>query len=115
MKDNNIREAAEKLTKALEILNSRHKDTTGLGAVITLLKEVKGELTKAEGEKEEEGWISCEDRLPDDKQYIIIYCQDDIAFNPSGRIAISYFSKKYGFNSGVKVTHWMPLPTPPKG
>lgn len=66
------------------------------------------------------GWISVKDRLPDDKERYLI-CTED------GRIDIAYyqpigdtFSEYEPFWQGscrftASVTHWQPLPEPPKG
>ena len=62
-------------------------------------------------------WISVEDRLPEEKVDCIVhyrhaYCDND------GYWAIGfccYDGEKFLFNPAYKVTHWMPLPQPPKG
>lgn len=62
-------------------------------------------------------WISVDDRLPEENVNCIVhyrhaYCDDD------GYFAIGfcfYDGKKFQFDSAYKVTHWMPLPLPPKG
>lgn len=61
-------------------------------------------------------WISVEDRLPEEKvscivHYIHTYCDND------GYWAIGfcfYDGEKFQFEPAYKVTHWMPLPEPPK-
>ena len=61
-------------------------------------------------------WISVEDRLPEEKVNCIVhyrhaYCDND------GYWAIGfcfYDGEKFQFDSAYKVTHWMPLPEPPK-
>jgi len=64
-------------------------------------------------------WISIEDRLPDDdKNYyetVLVYCQyaackecDVAYFNDYG----DFIDEKHG--QIVPVTHWQPLPQPPK-
>lgn len=64
------------------------------------------------------GWISVQDRLPEESGYYLV-------FTDIGRIALLSYSKKYqAFNAHddsyseeyvITVTHWMPLPNPPKG
>ena len=62
-------------------------------------------------------WISVDDRLPEEKVNCIVhykhaYCDND------GYWAIGfcfYDGEKFQFDPAYKVTHWMPLPTPPKG
>ena len=61
-------------------------------------------------------WISVEDRLPEEKVNCIVhykhaYCDTD------GYWAIGfccYDGEKFKFDPAYKVTHWMPLPEPPK-
>ena len=63
-------------------------------------------------------WISVEDRLPEKSGYYLV-------FTDIGRIALLAYSKKYqAFNAHddsyseeyvIPVTHWMPMPNPPKG
>ena len=62
-------------------------------------------------------WISVDDRLPEEKVNCIVhykhaYCDND------GYWAIGicfYDGEKFQLNLAYKVTHWMPLPEPPKG
>ena len=62
-------------------------------------------------------WISVNERLPEEKVDCIVhykhaYCDND------GYWAIGmcfYDGEKFQFNPAYKVTHWMPLPNPPKG
>ena len=62
-------------------------------------------------------WVSVEDRLPTDKlNYIVyykhVYCDDDGYY----AIGVSFYDgKEFQINLAYKVTHWMPLPQPPKG
>ena len=62
-------------------------------------------------------WISVDDRFPEEKANCIVYykhayCDNDgyweigICFNDG---------EKFHINPAYKVTHWMPLPHPPKG
>ena len=62
-------------------------------------------------------WISVEDRLPEEKVNCIVhykhaYCDYDdywaIGF-------CFYDGEKFRIDLSYKVTHWMPLPQPPKG
>ena len=61
-------------------------------------------------------WISVEDRLPEEKVNCIVhyrhaYCDDDDYW----AIGICFYDgEKFQINPAYKVTHWMPLPEPPK-
>jgi hypothetical protein len=61
-------------------------------------------------------WISVKDRLPEDSQEVIIYSE-------GGKVEAGvYYCKEFGFDYYdvsirdiiVNVTHWMPLPEPPR-
>ena len=62
-------------------------------------------------------WISVEDRLPEEKVNCIVhykhaYCENDDYWT----IGICFYDgEKFQLNPAYKVTHWVPLPTPPKG
>lgn len=61
-------------------------------------------------------WISVNDRLPADDDQIVLVCLDGISIDLGfcGRLGLGgrFWST---FNSGGgSVTHWMPLPEPPK-
>lgn len=74
-----------------------------------------GELTEMVEQLEEAQpkWISVEEMLPDD-------CIDVLVFTRSGytsSISIAHALKGRWFSKGIPVetvTHWMPLPEPPK-
>ena len=62
-------------------------------------------------------WISVDERLPEEKANCIVYYQHSYCDN-DGYWAIGicfYDGEKFQLNPAYKVTHWMPLPTPPKG
>ena len=62
-------------------------------------------------------WISVKDRLPEETVNCIVhyrhaYCNND------GYWAIGfccYDGEKFLFDPAYKITHWMPMPNPPKG
>ena len=56
-------------------------------------------------------WISVEERLPDGQGRFLIA-------DEAGDMMVAFWTKQFGWLSSVrtnKVTHWMPLPMPPKG
>ena len=67
-------------------------------------------------------WISVDDRLPEEGEYVLCVLK---GFNYGGKIQVCKFvpadkfkDKPYfeHFRNGFpSVTHWMPLPNPPKG
>lgn len=63
-------------------------------------------------------WISVKDRLPEDGVSVLAIC----FYKEKRRMLVCYMSKKNVGNwytkvagQRVQVTHWMPLPEPPKG
>ena len=62
-------------------------------------------------------WISVDDELPEEKLDCIVhykhaYCDNDDYW----AIGICFYDgEKFQINPAYKVTHWMPLPQPPKG
>ena len=62
-------------------------------------------------------WVSVEDRLPGEKVNCIVhykhaYCDNDDYW----AIGICFYDgEKFQMDWSYKVTHWMPLPKPPKG
>lgn len=59
-------------------------------------------------------WISVKDRMPDDSTFVLVFGRE----TPIGE-HFTYMDVCY-FNSSIKsllwehITHWMPLPEPPK-
>ena len=72
-------------------------------------------------------WISVDDRLPDNKEYDWVLAQvvEDNGYMHIPRVMEyrqakdDWFEETYGWlsehNGAFTVTHWMPLPKPPKG
>lgn len=57
---------------------------------------------------EREGWVSVEDRLPKEYEYVLTYTNKN-------KVEIDKLLKAYGWESTHDiVTHWMPLPAAPK-
>lgn len=55
-------------------------------------------------------WISVKDKVPMIGEYVLVYVSDK-CFQMTNIVVTLY--DKYGFNIS-NVTHWMPLPGPPK-
>ena len=67
--------------------------------------ELKAEVERLKGD----GWISVEDRLPEEKGYYL-GCED---WNITAKAFVVYFDKEENIFY-QKCTHWRPLPNPPK-
>ena len=58
-------------------------------------------------------WISVEDRLPDDQEEVLVCTRSKNGYR---NIDKGYWSIDRFIHRGrAEVTHWMPLPEPPKG
>ena len=57
-------------------------------------------------------WISVDDRLPEKDEVVIIYTDRDFIY--AGELIGDTWFLDYD-NWTETVTHWMPLPNPPKG
>ena len=58
-------------------------------------------------------WIPVTERLPRDRQFVLVYCGDNKRIRPSDRFDVAILLGDSIFTS-LGVTHWMPLPEPPK-
>lgn len=63
-------------------------------------------------------WIPVSERLPDEGKFVLVYGQylhnnifDGGTMAVSRRLDVNYWS---GFGRTERITHWMPLPEPPK-
>lgn len=74
-------------------------------------------------ENHECGWISVKDELPPDDEYVLVYVYGQIkvyfyAVSDDGQERCHWWEDEGGsFHSDITdgdVTHWMPLPSPPK-
>ena len=57
-------------------------------------------------------WISVEDRLPEEGQSVIVHYLD--GWMPIAHLLNGKWYQSGGETSWLSVTHWMPLPEPPK-
>lgn len=62
-------------------------------------------------------WVSVDDRLPEEKVNCIVhykhaYCDNDDYWATG---ICFYDGEKFQIGLAYKVTHWMPMPQPPKG
>ena len=56
-------------------------------------------------------WISVKDRLPDVEMEVLVFDGYDIG---TGYLKENYEWFLFSENLYIKITHWMPLPEPPK-
>lgn len=63
------------------------------------------------GEKAEGKWIPVTERLPEDDRQVLACTKHGRAFSAH----YDHKWKRWQVSHSVKITHWMPLPEPPKG
>ncbi len=59
-------------------------------------------------------WISVKDRLPENDDRVLVYLDSERSYTKIDTDRIYYRGGQW-VRWGNDVTHWMPLPTPPKG
>lgn len=101
--------------KLVELLDDMQRSGTGYFGSAIENKKIADYLIRHGVTVQE--WISVKDRLPEEKVNCIVhykhaYCDNDdywaIGF-------CFYDGEKFRIDLLYKVTHWMPLPQPPKG
>lgn len=101
-----MKELIEKLEDKIKNTPTNTSENRRIRGVYTdCLIMVKQALQQRESE-----WISVEDRLPEEFKSVLV-CGDDIRSVALYKDAIFYVDFSVLHHS--KVTHWMPLPTPP--
>ena len=73
------------------------------------------EIQRLENELKKYDWVSVKDRLPEDGQEVFAYCSEADSFE---MLVLRCLSENMWINRALdiyeNVTHWMPLPLPPK-
>lgn len=65
--------------------------------------------------KKHKGWISVDDRLPTEHDVYTVYCPSSLCFqHEKEQIQMVSFHPDTGWNSPTRITHWQPIPKPPK-
>ena len=111
-----VREKLVELLKESKLCSKRFDDQYSDGTIAIIADHLI-----ANGVTVQE-WISVDDRLPEEGEYVLCVLK---GFNYGGKIQVCKFvpadkfkDKPYfeHFRNGFpSVTHWMPLPQPPKG
>ena len=61
-----------------------------------------------------DGWISVDDRLPDDNVDILIWSNDVAVVGRYWSLVAKFLCSDARVAQGMDVTHWQPLPPPPE-
>ena len=80
-------------------------------AQAVVLKEFEAKLEELAEVKAKRSWISVKDRLPDEKQRVLVRCKT-VGTTVGWRLWGEWMTDLG--DGGSKVTHWMPLPEPPE-
>ena len=125
----NVREKLVEIMEDLGCNNEYCKDCefcNDIDGCVHRRKEIIADRLIANGVTVQE-WISVKDRLPDNKEYDWVLAQvvEDNGYMHIPRVMEyrqlknDWFEETYGWlsehNGVFTVTHWMPLPKPPKG
>ena len=83
-----------------------------LDEAATALEQLQAENDRLKKEVQQMRWIPVEERLPKPQENPVIAC------DYTG-VCLAWYSPTMGWQyrtglSGVDITHWMPLPSPPK-
>ena len=62
----------------------------------------------------EDPWISIKDRIPDHADEVMVSYNNGIAFAKYWETTGMWLSNNSNVNNGDLVTHWQPIPSPPK-
>lgn len=105
--------------------NAPHENAFVLGSALidvqTTLEEAAAEIIRLRGLQE---WIRVEDRLPETEDEVLVFSEFGIEvdrWRMQGECPVSFSSMtiETGMNwddhEFDEVTHWMPIPPPPKG
>lgn len=105
-----MKEQIEEMTKDLcdiECKGMKCDECDGYACEYRMLAEALYNAGYQKQEKQE--WISVEERLPERNGRYLTHCN----IENQSLVCVLYYCKIGGFNEGT-VTHWMPLPEPPK-
>ena len=112
---------AEKYTKReIETATKNNCLTIRLNLAYAEIESLKRKYNEALKAQSKQKWISCDDRLPETDGYYLVYGTEYDFFSGEeipycGILQYSLKYKVWNTKAPIKVTHWQPLPEPPKG
>lgn len=98
------------IDRAIEILNPEHREH------YDGLEEINEACRMGMEALERSRWIPCSERLPDDYGKYLV-CVESAAFPGATNVTIWVYDGdgwKYEYVRVPNITHWQPLPEPPK-
>lgn len=110
-----IEEIIESLDNHASMLDnmSRHQAKTGKSSMADVCRAAIA-LLRTHPDARPNGWISVKERLPEPIVDVLALHRDDMTGEPYICIEWVDHEKEWIFNHRGPVTHWMPLPKPPK-
>lgn len=105
-----------------ELLDQFNSQSSDISSYVTLTEFIDRELQKAYELGQKAQWISCEERLPNYGDPVLIVVDgkaQPLTFMRDGADDTADWFEPYGGDMGEEsfwmrqVTHWMPLPEPP--
>lgn len=106
-----------------ELCNKRIKDTWNSGVApvswAAAYADFKDDIDSVPTITPPNEWVSVEERLPNDKQIVLFHQKDGFIycaeyFEGNKILSSAWFIDNDSWDA-EEVTHWMPLPAPPKG
>ena len=104
------KEQIEKMTKIIGNAILFDKFDFGMHDKTEIIARKAAEKFYAEGYRKHGEWIGVEERLPDEQGRFLIVDKE-------GQMNTAFYSPRFGWFSHFRIkniTHWMPLPEPPK-
>ena len=94
-----------------EFLSS--KECPGLGSLPENFETFNKMMQSYADHCEETAWVSIEERLPESYEDVLLYCQE-FGVQMLGFVNENDRFFQIGFSQTFGITHWRPLPKPPK-
>lgn len=109
------------MTRAIDagILQDNLTDIYGDSNMLVYLKDVLDLIDEQPTLTPPNEWVRVEERLPNDKQIVLFHQKDEFIycaeyFEGNKILSSAWFIDNDSWEA-EEVTHWMPLPAPPKG
>lgn len=78
------------------------------------IEDIRAMLARLPADEPKSSWISVKDKLPEDPLQTIIVTDGNQVCVAVYSVVYGEFSVMCGRDTAFSVTHWMPLPEPPK-
>ena len=103
----------DELREKIDLWKKSTTDTALMSVLHDVLKQIDVAIYEMDHQEAESPWHRVEDELPDDSRDVIIFTVSKI-IGLGSLIGPNWYQWYSGGGLPVDVTHWMPLPEPPK-